>query len=111
TNGARVDDAVAAAGGPLPTADTDAINLADFVKDAERVYVPKKGQTSGPHALPVGGHAPGLYPGTTSATSTAPAPPPPHSVHGPFVRPEDLMDVKGIGQKRFDKMKDMITVR
>ena len=30
--------------------------------------------------------------------------------HGPFERIEDLMKVKGIGQKTFDTNKDMITV-
>jgi competence protein ComEA len=31
--------------------------------------------------------------------------------HGPFLRPEDIMDVRGIGPKKFEKMKDRITVR
>ena len=30
--------------------------------------------------------------------------------HGPFERIEDLMKVKGIGQKTFDAYKDIITV-
>jgi len=41
--GSRVADAVTAAGGGLPEADLDAVNLARRVEDAERVTVPRKG--------------------------------------------------------------------
>ncbi|MDR3670742.1 MAG: helix-hairpin-helix domain-containing protein [Holophaga sp.] len=30
--------------------------------------------------------------------------------HGPFQRPEDLMNVKGIGEKTFQKLRPFITV-
>ena len=30
--------------------------------------------------------------------------------HGPFASPEDLMNVKGLGQKRYEKLKDKITI-
>jgi len=31
-------------------------------------------------------------------------------VHGGFKKPEDIKNIKGIGDKKFDKMKDIITV-
>lgn len=34
-----------------------------------------------------------------------------HRSHIPFRRPEDIMEVKGIGQKKFEKMKRYIVVR
>ncbi len=41
--GSRVADAVTLAGGPLPEADLDAVNLARRVEDEERILVPRKG--------------------------------------------------------------------
>lgn len=32
------------------------------------------------------------------------------SQNGPFLRTEDIMNIKGIGQKTFDKLKDKITI-
>jgi competence protein ComEA len=42
--GARVADAVAAAGGSRPTADLAAVNLARLVVDGEQLHVPKPGE-------------------------------------------------------------------
>jgi len=41
--GARVADALTSAGGALPDADLDAVNLARRVEDEERIFVPRKG--------------------------------------------------------------------
>lgn len=43
--GARVVDAISAAGGALPEADANAVNLARFLRDGERVVVPRPGET------------------------------------------------------------------
>ncbi|UIJ33465.1 helix-hairpin-helix domain-containing protein [Allobranchiibius sp. GilTou73] len=53
--GARVQDAVAAAGGALPSADLTAVNLARVVTDGEQIQVPKPGQTMTPAPGAVGG--------------------------------------------------------
>ena len=53
---ARVADVVAAAGGPLPDADLDQLNLATRLADGERVYLPRKGET--PAASPPAGAPP-----------------------------------------------------
>ena len=49
--GSRVMQAIKAAGGPAPKADLDAINLAEKVRDGEKVYVPRPaaaGRDGGP---------------------------------------------------------------
>jgi competence protein ComEA len=51
--GARVDDAVAAAGGATAEADLSRVNLARPVVDGERLYVPTAGETEVPAELPV----------------------------------------------------------
>lgn len=43
TRGSRVTDALTSAGGALPDADLDAVNLARRVEDEERILVPRKG--------------------------------------------------------------------
>lgn len=43
--GARIADAVTLAGGALPEADVDAVNLARRVEDEERIFVPARGAT------------------------------------------------------------------
>jgi len=53
--GARVDDAVAAAGGATAEADLSRVNLARPVVDGERLYVPTVGETEVPAELPVDG--------------------------------------------------------
>lgn len=60
--GSRVIDALDAAGGPLPRADTTPLNLARLLADGEQVLVPRRG------ASPVGAATPPV-PGS----STAPA--------------------------------------
>lgn len=51
--GARVTDALAAAGGPRPGADLTRLNLARVLVDGERLYVPAPGQEPPPLLGPV----------------------------------------------------------
>ena len=44
-SGTRVAQAIEAAGGPLPRADLDALNLAEILADAAKVDVPLRGET------------------------------------------------------------------
>src|SRR4051794_15825943 len=66
---ARVDDAVAVAGGFAPDADVDALNLAAFVSDGDRVFVPRVGQPVPPVVVPAGGSG---HRGTDPAAETGP---------------------------------------
>src|SRR5699024_9064595 len=49
--GSRVDDALRVAGGPLPEADLDRLNLAAPLADGERVWVPVEGETDPPEVI------------------------------------------------------------
>lgn len=125
--GSRVQDAISLAGGPLGNASTDAVNLARPLTDGEQVFIPTHDQVS---AMPQGAGTgaagassepavidlnsataeeleslPGIGP-SISARIVAD-----REANGPFDSPEDLMRVSGIGQKRFDSLKDMISAR
>lgn len=52
--GSRVMQAVKAAGGPTAKADLDAVNLAEKVKDGEKVYIPNKATAQTAMAAPPG---------------------------------------------------------
>lgn len=130
---ARVNDAVAAAGGLLSEADTSTINLAAPVSDGAKVHIPTSDELSaGAQATSgdsgVGGVPTGAAPAVPSlvnintATSeelqglsgvgeaTAAAIIEDRQANGPFATPEDLMRVSGIGEKKFAKIKADICV-
>ncbi len=130
----RVADVVTAAGGTLPDADLDQINLAGKVADADRVFVPRKGQSVPPVAgggSGAGGDAggPGGAPGSkgnpvdlNTATaeqldalpgvgpSTAQAIIAYRSAHGRFKSVNELLEVRGIGPAKFDALRTLVRV-
>lgn len=130
---ARVNDAVAAAGGLLSEADTSTINLAAPVSDGAKVHIPTSEELgagaqatsgdSGVSGLPTGAApaVPSLV-NINTATSeelqglsgvgeaTAAAIIEDRQANGPFATPEDLMRVSGIGEKKFAKIKADICV-
>lgn len=76
--GARVDDAVARAGGPTPTADLSAVNLAAKAEDGRQVLVPRRAPAAAATSLrdgaPSSGAA-GAASGSAGATAGAGAAP------------------------------------
>ena len=127
--GARVIDGIKAAGGAAPGADLSAINLARPLTDGERVYIPRRGETPPPDAGgtgPVssggdGGSAGGKVNLNTATSAELEALPGIGQVlaqsivdyrtqHGPFRSVRDLLKVEGIGEKKFDSLKDYVTV-
>lgn len=130
---ARVNDAVAAAGGLLSEADTSTINLAAPVSDGAKVHIPTSEELSdgaqatsgdsGADGVPTGAApaVPSLV-NINTATSeelqglsgvgeaTAAAIIEDRQANGPFATPEDLMRVSGIGEKKFAKIKADICV-
>jgi len=114
--GARVADAIAAAGGVLPSAEPSLLNLAAPVRDGERVMVPTEG------ASVIGGgeddgkvHVndadatemqglPGVGPVLAERIVSF------RSEQGPFTTVEDLLDVPGIGEGKLAAMRDVIAV-
>ena len=134
----RVQDAIEAAGGLLPMANAQALNLAAFLQDAEQVVVP----TQVPSPSPTQAYT---NPQSVPPPSQDNQPPPPKSTttvlinintasieeldtlpgigpvtaekiiayreeHGPFPTIEAILDVSGIGPVKFEGMKDLITV-
>jgi len=122
-DGTRVDDAVKAAGGPAADADLARINLAKRLRDEEQVYVPRVGEVNPP--VPPAGTAGGSSGGkvnintaTAAELETLPGIGPAlaqrivdyRTANGPFARVEDIKKVSGIGDKMFERIKDLITV-
>lgn len=119
TEGARVSDAVTAAGGLAEGADTSSLNLAAPLADGEKVHVPAEGEEATPSS---GGASSGdlvnlnnasveqldELPGVGEATARAIIED--REANGPFTTPEDLMRVSGIGEKKFAKLEGMICV-
>ena len=124
--GSIVKDAISAAGGTTEDADLDRINLAQELNDQMHVHVPCVGEETTPVAPSgTGGGSddapdarinintasakqleslPGI--GPTMATRIVEY----RTAHGPFTRPEDIVDVNGIGPTTYEKLKDRITV-
>ena len=130
--GARAKDAVDACGGFLPTADTNGVNLAQKLKDGMQVTVPEKmtaaaqgaatqGVTGGAQAgaakpLPEGmvnintadekelDKLPGVGPAMAKRIVEY------RTENGAFQAPEEIKRVKGIGDAKYEKMKDKIAV-
>ena len=127
--GARVIDGLRAAGGAAPGADLSSINLARALTDGERVYIPRRGETPPPEAAGGATAQSGGGAGTSggkvnlnSATAAELEALPGigqvlaqrivdyRTQHGPFRSVRDLLKVEGIGEKKFDSIKDHVTV-
>jgi competence protein ComEA len=120
--GSIVKDAIEVAGGPASDADLDGVNLAVELRDQQQVYVPRQGEVA-PMAPAVGGGGAPAGPvniNTATATEletlpgvgpkTAEAIVEYREANGPFGSIEDIMNVPGIGEGTFEKIRDGITV-
>jgi competence protein ComEA len=118
-SGARIQDAVVAAGGALPEADLDSLNLARHLRDGEKVVV------AGPSsevAAAVATLAPGgkldINVATTDQLDQLPGIGEAYSrrivdsrvVDGPYAAVEDLMTRQVIPSATFERIRDLITV-
>jgi competence protein ComEA len=128
--GSRVQDAIRAAGGATPGADLDAVNLARRLTDGEQIRVPAPGDPAPPPS-PGAGAGPGA-PGGPGAAPSAPLDLNTATVEQldtlpgvgevtagrivayrsahPFTTVDELLEVPGIGQRRYDQLKDLVTV-
>ncbi|WP_443046446.1 helix-hairpin-helix domain-containing protein [Streptomyces sp. DSM 40750] len=129
--GSRVADALRAAGGVRPGADTDGLNRARLLVDGEQVLVGGPAVASGPGAVPGGG---GVAGAGGSVTGGAPATPvslntatadqldtlpgvgpvlAQHIIdyrtqHGGFRSVDELREVNGIGDRRFADLRNLV---
>lgn len=136
--GARVADAITAAGGFTPGAATDALNLARAVVDGEQIAVPAQNSAA---TAPSGASAQGSSAGLSASGSsgspsqagngrvnintadtamlqtlsgigeaTAKKIVADREANGPYKTIEDLKRVSGIGDKKFESLRDSICV-
>lgn len=130
----RVNDAIQIAGGLTEDANGQGINLAAPVEDGQKIYIPKKGEEPPPEIQqPEQNKATSNKQTNTKSDkktvvdinrATVEEFTKLHGVgeglakrivadrqkNGPFKTTEDLMRVSGIGQKKFDQLKDNIRV-
>ncbi|GAA2993835.1 hypothetical protein GCM10010460_33430 [Microbacterium terrae] len=123
--GARVVDAIAAAGGYADGADGAAVNLARAVDDGEQLHVPMQGEDAGAS----GGGATGgsgvagdgrvnLNTADAAALETLPRIGTAlaerilawRDENGRFTSVEDLLAVPGIGEKMLESLRDLVSV-
>jgi competence protein ComEA len=130
--GSRVADALARAGGSLPRADLDRLNLAARLVDGQKVYVACRGEPGPPDPASVGvadggggdgtgatpsepvdlntaglaalDSLPGVGPATARAILEE------RARRGGFRSPRDLLRIPGIGEGRFARLKDHVRV-
>ncbi len=126
SEGSRVFEAIALAGGLSEDADVSAINQAERLSDEEKIYVPTKEENmSGALTLSVNSPASDLTKGlvnintadsTTLQTLTGIGPATAEKIityrneNGRFHAIDEIKQVSGIGDKTFDKFKDQITI-
>jgi competence protein ComEA len=116
-DGDRAVDAVAAAGGFTEAADAAGLNLARFVSDGEQIIVPAIGEAPVAGAGGVSGKV-NLNTADAALLDTLPGVGPAIAAeiiawreqHGRFESIEDLLDVGGIGDAKFESLHDLVTV-
>lgn len=123
--GSRVIDAVELAGGLKAEADLDRINLAKKLEDEEKIYISKIGEEALPLEVvgssPVGHTVGGkININNCSKEELMTLPGIGEVLAGriidyreanPFKSIEDIRNVSGIGEKRFEEIKDLIIIR
>ncbi|MFL0490686.1 competence protein ComE [Bacillus sp. AFS054943] len=117
--GDRVKDAIEKAGGFLPEADRNKVNLAQMVQDQMILYVPNKNEqvqeiaavSKGEGKVQINAASKeqlekitGI--GSRKAESILKY----REEHGPFQKIEDLLEIDGIGAKSLEKIKDQIII-
>lgn len=119
--GARIDDALKAAGGATDSGDIQRLNLAARLADGQQIVVPRRinpimasfssspSPTPGRINLNVAGVAeldqlPGVGPVTAQRIVAY------REQHGPFSRVEQLREAKLVNAPTFEKIKELVTI-
>lgn len=114
--GQRVQDAVAAAGGPLEGANPQALNLAAPLRDGQKVYVPFMEAAVAP-TTPEGQRV-NINSATAAQLEALPLIGEKRAkdivayreANGPFQRIEDLLRVSGIGPATLERLRGIVTL-
>lgn len=135
--GARIADAIDASGGPTESADLDEVNLAYVLQDGQKVYIPSKGNKaklegkayitseSGNNVIVQevnekgGNKKVNINTATQSELENLPGVGEAiasriieyRQQNGKFSKVEDLQNVKGIGDAKFNNMKEYVMVQ
>ena len=131
-DGSRISDAIDAAGGLTEEADLTNINLAYILEDGEKIYIPQKGEIiidSNNNTSPISSSFSKSISSKNSKTninkatqaelelisgigpSTALKIINYRKENGNFKKIEDIKNVPGIGDAKFNQIKDYITVK
>jgi competence protein ComEA len=120
--GKRVVDAIEAAGGPLQEADLESLNLAQTVQDGQKILIPRRGEGQGGagsrgESGKAGGKVninlagpkeleelPGIGPTLAERIVAY------RENKGAFKSIDELKKVSGIGEKKFEEIRDLIEV-
>lgn len=116
--GSRVMDAVEGAGGPLPEADLDALNLAQVVQDGQKINVPRAGEGGGSSGGKEGGGKININAATRQDLESLPGIGPTLAERivsyrekvGAFRSLDELKRISGIGEKKFQEIKDLVEI-
>ncbi|NDI01393.1 MAG: hypothetical protein EBY57_06270 [Actinobacteria bacterium] len=112
---------ISAAEGPTERAELDALNLAAFVADGERIYVPAEDEIVAGSMIDIAQGVgtlvnlnrasaieletlPGIGPATAAEIVND------RSVNGPFSSVDDLVRVSGVGPATVEKLRDVVSV-
>ncbi len=139
--GSRVADAIEQAGGATSNADLDALNLAEVLTDGQKVYVPRKGEMPPPAVITSAGSGSSARIPSSGRVSTPASSAPRFPIdlnrasakelealpgigeviaqriveyrqrNGPFRSVDELMNVRGIGPKKMESIRPLVTVR
>jgi len=118
-SGARLADALAAAGGVSADADLGGVNRARRVRDGERITVPRTAGPGSIEAPAAGGTVLDLNSATTEALETLPGVGPVMArrivdyriSHGGFRRVDELLQVKGVGPRLLEGLRARLVIR
>ena len=122
STGDRVAQAVEGCGGALPTADLEGVNLAKPLTDGMQIRIPEStksgGAEPGMSKAALSGDVVNINTADESGLDKLPGVGPATAAriieyrteHGPFESPEDIKNVRGIGQAKYEKMKDKIAI-
>lgn len=116
--GSRVYEALNAAGGIVPPGDVNGVDLVNILKDGARVYVPGASSSEDGATGSVETGAININLASESELTKIPGIGPAKAKtivsyrekNGPFSTVEDIMNISGIKEGTFEKIKDYITV-